>query len=231
MLTFRGLYAGTEQWVLPLSHDEVVHGKGSLLGKMPGDEGQRFANLRALLGGMFTQPGKKLLFMGTELASLREWDHDRALPWEQASEPLRQAFATYLRYLLALYRATPALWSNDTDPASFRWIDGSDTSASVLVYLRGDPAGEHVIVVQHLTPLVRQGYRIGLPTGAPYAELLNSDDARFGGSDVGNSNDVEPVEEPMHGQPFSARLTLPPLSCLILAPRSGNDERSQSVDG
>ena len=217
-LTFRGVYAGTEQWVLPLSHDEVVHGKGSLLGKMAGDETQRFANLRALLGGMFTQPGKKLLFMGTELASLREWDHDVQLPWEEGSEPMREAFARYLRDLLALYSTTPALWAGDPDPESFRWIDGSDAEAAVLAYLRGDPSGEHVVVVQHLSPVERHGYGLGLPSVGRYVELINSDGVRYGGSAAGNHGGVEPMEQPLHGMAYSARLTLPPLSCLILAP-------------
>ena len=209
---------GSERWVLPLSHDEVVHGKGSLLGKMAGDEWQRFANLRCLLAGMFTQPGKKLLFMGTELASFREWDHDRSLPWDEGSEPMRAAFARYLRELLALYRSTPPLWDADADPGSFRWIDADDRSNSVVAYLRLDGGGRHVAVVQNLTPVTRHRYRIGLPVAGVHAEALNSDATAYGGSGAGNPEGVVARAEPYHGLPWSADLTLPPLACLVLAP-------------
>jgi 1,4-alpha-glucan branching enzyme len=214
-LTFRGLYMRTEHFVLPLSHDEVVHGKGSLLGKMPGDEWQRFANLRTLLAAMYSQPGKKLLFMGTELAPEAEWNHDRALPWESSESGLRAAFGRYLADLGALYRSTPALWAADSDPDGFAWIDASDVEASVYSYIRR--AGEEaVVVVLNMTPVPRHDYRLGLPAAGRWVEALNSDSEHYGGSNVGNLGGVVTEEVGWHGQPTSATLTLPPLAALIL---------------
>jgi 1,4-alpha-glucan branching enzyme len=205
----------TEHFVLPLSHDEVVHGKGSLLGKMPGDDWQRFANLRTLLAEMYTQPGKKLLFMGTELAPEAEWNHDRALPWEMAGEPLRAAFGRYLADLGALYRSTPALWAAEPDPETFAWIDASDVEASVYSYIRraGDEA---VVVVLNMTPVPRHDYRLGLPAAGRWVEALNSDSEHYGGSNVGNLGGVLAEDVSWHGQPASASLTLPPLAALVL---------------
>jgi 1,4-alpha-glucan branching enzyme len=218
-LTFRSLYQYSEHFVLPLSHDEVVHGKGSLLGKMPGDEWQRFANLRCLLADVYTQPGAKLLFMGTELAPMEEWSHDRQLPWHQADDPPRAAFARYLADLGALYRSEPALWAADPDPDGFGWIDATDADASVYAYQRVDPAsGRRVAVVMNLTPLPRPGYRVGLPVAGRWDEVLNSDAELYGGSNVGNLGGVEAVAQPWHGQPASAELTLPPLGVLVLRP-------------
>ncbi|HEX2194989.1 MAG TPA: 1,4-alpha-glucan branching protein GlgB [Candidatus Limnocylindria bacterium] len=217
-LTFRGLYLHTEHFVLPLSHDEVVHGKGSLLRKMPGDEWQRFANLRALLAQMYTQPGKKLLFMGTELAPDTEWDHDQPLPWEIGEDGLRAAFGRYLADLGTLYRSTPALWAADPEPDAFAWIDASDVESSVYSYLRR--AGDEVAaVVLNMTPVPRDGYRLGLPSEGSWDEALNSDSEHYGGSNVGNLGGV--VADPMtwHGQPASALLTLPPLGAVILRHR------------
>jgi 1,4-alpha-glucan branching enzyme len=214
-LTFRGLYVNTEHFVLPLSHDEVVHGKGSLLGKMPGDDWQRFANLRTLLAEMYTQPGKKLLFMGSELAPDAEWDHDRRLRWEIGDEPLRAAFGRYLADLGALYRSTPALWAAEPEPETFAWIDASDVEASVYSYLRraGD---EQLVVVLNMTPVPRQGYRLGLPATGRWEEALNSDSEHYGGSNLGNLGGVLAEEVSWHGQPASASLTLPPLAALVL---------------
>ncbi len=214
-LTFRGLYMGTEHFVLPLSHDEVVHGKGSLLGKMPGDDWQRFANLRTLLAQMYTQPGKKLLFMGSELAPEAEWNHDRPLPWEIGDEPLRAAFGRYLADLGVLYRSTPALWAAEPEPETFSWIDASDVEASVYSYLRraGD---ETVVVILNMTPVPRYGYRLGLPVAGRWVEALNSDSEHYGGSNIGNLGGVLAEEESWHGQPASASLTLPPLAALVL---------------
>ncbi len=218
-LTFRGLYQYSEHFVLPLSHDEVVHGKGSLLRRMPGDEWQRFANLRCLLADLYTQPGGKLLFMGTELAPWDEWSHERSLPWHLADEPMRAGLARYLVDLCALYRSEPALWAADPDPDGFAWIDATDADASVYAYLRFDPAsGSRVAVVMNLTPLQRLGYRIGLPAGGRWAEVLNSDADAYGGSNMGNLGGVEAVAIPWHGLPFSAALTLPPLSVVVLRP-------------
>ncbi len=218
-LTFRSLYQYSERWILPLSHDEVVHGKGSLLGKMPGDEWQRFANLRCLLADCYTQPGGKLLFMGTELAPLEEWSHERSLAWELADEPMRAAFGRYLIDLGALYRAEPALWAADPDPEGFDWIDASDTDGAVFAYLRHDPAsGRRLAVVMNLTPVVREPYRVGLPVAGRWAVALSSDAAAYGGSGSGTLDGVQAVGETWHGQPASAELSLPPLGVLLLRP-------------
>jgi 1,4-alpha-glucan branching enzyme len=214
-LTFRGLYKDTEHFVLPLSHDEVVHGKGSLLGKMPGDEWQRFANLRILFAEMYTQPGKKLLFMGSELAPMQEWDHDRPLPWDSADDGLRAGFGRFLADLGALYRSAPALWAADVEPEGFAWIDASDVEASVYSYIRRAGA-EVVVVVLNMTPVPRHAYRLGVPSAGPWEEALNTDSAHYGGSNLGNLGGVLAGEPGWHGQPASAELTLPPLSALIL---------------
>jgi 1,4-alpha-glucan branching enzyme len=218
-LTFRGLYMHTEHYVLPLSHDEVVHGKGSLLNKMPGDEWRRFANLRCLIANQYTQPGRKLLFMGTELAPWREWNHDAALPWESTTEPMVAGFGRFLADLGALYRSTPALWRADEEASGFAWIDAGDIEASVISYLRR--AGEEVVaVIANLTPVPRFEYRIGLPRDGRWIEILNSDSGHYGGSNTGNLGGVFAASEAHHGQPASATLTLPPLATLILAPAS-----------
>jgi 1,4-alpha-glucan branching enzyme len=209
----------TEHFVLPLSHDEVVHGKGSLLGKMPGDEWRRFANLRCLLANMYGQPGKKLLFMGTELAPWTEWNADVSLDWSLADEPMRAGFARFLADLGALYLRTPALWEADPDPSSFRWIDASDVEASIFAFVRGSvDSGRFAVVIQNLTPVVRHGYRIGLPRAGAYEEALNSDSEHYGGSNVGNLGGIVAEAIPFHGLPASAELTLPPLATLILLP-------------
>jgi 1,4-alpha-glucan branching enzyme len=216
-LTFRGLYMFTEHFVLPLSHDEVVHGKGSLLGKMPGDEWQRFANLRCLYANMYMQPGKKLLFMGSELAPWEEWSHDRPLPWELEQEPMRAGLGRFLADLGALYRATPALWEADIEPGTFAWIDAGDVESSVVSWLRW--AGDEVVaVIANLTPVPRTGYRIGLPRAGHWDEALNSDSEHYGGSNMGNLGGVEAEPISHHGQPASAVLTLPPLATLVLRP-------------
>jgi 1,4-alpha-glucan branching enzyme len=216
-LTFRGLYMHTEHFVLPLSHDEVVHGKGSLLGKVPGDEWQRFANLRCLLANMYTQPGKKLLFMGTELAPEAEWNHDAPLAWELANDPQRDAFGRFLEDLGRLYAGTPALWAADPEPGSFAWIDASDVESSVFSYIRR--AGEQLaVVVQNLTPVPRFDYRLGVPAAGRWREALNSDSEHYGGSNVGNLGTLEASDQAWHGQPASLTLTLPPLATLILLP-------------
>jgi 1,4-alpha-glucan branching enzyme len=216
-ITFRGLYVNTEHFVLPLSHDEVVHGKGSLLNKMPGDEWQKFANLRVLLGEMFTQAGKKLLFMGSELAPPKEWDHERPLPWDSATEELRAGFGRFVADLGRIYRETPALWAADPEPGSFAWIDASDVESSVYSYVRRS-GEEQVVVVMNMTPVPRYGYRLGLPTAGHWEESLNSDSEHYGGSNVGNLGGVDAGEPGWHGQPASASLTLPPLSVLVLRP-------------
>jgi 1,4-alpha-glucan branching enzyme len=218
-LTFRGLYMHTEHYVLPLSHDEVVHGKGSLLNKMPGDEWRRFANLRCLIANQYTQPGRKLLFMGTELAPWREWNHDASLPWESATEPMVAGFGRFLADLGALYRSTPALWRADEEANGFAWIDAGDVEASVISYLRRAD-DEVVAVIANLTPVPRFEYRVGLPRDGRWIEILNSDSEHYGGSNMGNLGGVFAASEGHHGQPASAMLTLPPLATLILAPAS-----------
>ena len=216
-LTFRGLYAGTEHFVLPLSHDEVVHGKGSLLRKMPGDDWQRFANLRALLVNMWGQPGKKLLFQGAEIAPWEEWSHERALPWELLDAPMHGGMAHFIEDLGRVYLASPALWAADHEADGFAWIDASDVEASVYSWIRRG-GSEVAVVVLNLTPIPRHGYRLGLPAGGQWVEALNSDSEHYGGSNLGNLGGVEAVESPWHGQPFSAVVSLPPLSGLILRP-------------
>ncbi len=217
-LTFRALYMQTEHFVLPLSHDEVVHGKGSLLEKMPGDEWQRFANLRCLLANQYTQPGKKLLFMGTELAPWTEWDHDTPLPWQTADEPMRAGFGHFLADLGRLYQQEPALWGSDPDPETFAWIDAADVEGSVISYLRR--SGRSVVaVVQNLTPVPRFDYRLGLPQAGTWVEVLNTDSRHYGGSNVGNLGGLFAEEIASHGQPASVSLTLPPLATIILRPQ------------
>jgi 1,4-alpha-glucan branching enzyme len=217
LLTFRTIYAWTESFVLPLSHDEVVHGKGSLLGKMPGDAWQRFANLRLLYAYMVAQPGKKLLFMGAELGSIREWNHDASLDWHLAGEPLPAGLARFLADVLALYRDEPALHLLDAEPQGFEWIDCSDAINSVLALLRrGDPAGEPVVAVLNFTPLSRTNYRIGVPGGGFWREILNSDAPTYGGSGQGNFGGVEAAPLPLHGRSHSLTLTLPPLGAIFL---------------
>ncbi len=217
-LTFAMLYEHSERFVMPLSHDEVVHGKGSLLSKMPGDEWQKFANLRLLLAYQYTRPGKQLLFMGTELAPYDEWNHDASLDWHLADDPLRSGFARFLQDLATCYRERPELWRGDYDEDGFAWIDCDDRENSVISYVRRD-GNDHLVVVLNLTPVPRDDYRIGAPAAGRYDKLFCSDDPAYGGSGHGGetSHEVEPL--PFHGFPQSLRLAVPPLAALILAPR------------
>jgi 1,4-alpha-glucan branching enzyme len=229
-LTFRMVYAFTENFCLPLSHDEVVHGKGSLLAKMPGDHWQQMANLRALYGYQFGQPGKQLLFMGAELAQETEWDHDGSLPWWLLDRPDHRGMQAWVAHLNHLHRSEPALHERDFTPDGFQWIDASDTGASVLSWLRHparDDRGRattdgarEVLVVCNLTPVPRTDYRVGVPRGGHWEELGNSDAVEFGGSGTGNLGGLDARDEPAHGQPWSLPLTLPPLGVLFLAPVS-----------
>jgi len=219
-LTFGLLYAFTENFILPLSHDEVVHGKRSILGRMPGDRWQRFANLRAYYAFMYGHPGKKLLFMGNEFAQEKEWNHDRSLDWHLLGEADHQGVMNLVRDLNRLYRATPALHERDHDQAGFEWIDASDRDASIISFQRrGRHAGDHVVVVVNFTPVPRQGYRIGAPANVPYREIFNSDHARYGGSGLGNEGPLMPEPRHWHGHPQSLTLTLPPLGAIYLAPQ------------
>jgi 1,4-alpha-glucan branching enzyme len=212
-LTFRLLYAFTENFVLPLSHDEVVHGKGSLLGRMPGDDWQRFANLRALYGVMWAQPGKKLLFMGGELAQRGEWSHDGQLEWERLGEAPHQGVQRWVRDLNTAYRGVPALHELDCEPAGFAWIDCNDNEQSTLCWLRRSRAGTgSVVVACNFTPVPRQGFRIGVPAGGRWREILNSDATLYGGSGLGNLGGVDARPVPWHGQAHSLAIVLPPLA-------------------
>ena len=218
-LTFRSVYAATENFILPLSHDEVVHGKGSLLGKMPGDDWQKRANLRLLLGCEWTQPGKKLLFMGGEFGQQREWNHDRSLDWHLLDDPGHAGLARWVGDLNHAYRSEPALHAKDCDPAGFRWVEAADGEQSVLSYLRlGFEADKPILAAFNFTPVVRRNYRLGVPQGGTWKELLNSDATVYGGSGQGNFGEVEAVPFGSHGLPHSLTLTLPPLSMVLLKP-------------
>ncbi|MFO7855467.1 MAG: 1,4-alpha-glucan branching protein GlgB [Paracoccaceae bacterium] len=217
-MTFGLVYAFSENFVLPLSHDEVVHGKGSLLGKMPGDRWAKFANLRAYLGFMWGHPGKKLLFMGGEFGQEREWNHDRSLDWHLLEDPAHEGLRRLVRDLNALYRAEAALHRLDCAPEGFRWIEGGDADNNVLSFLRlSDDGAPPVAVVANMAPVLREGYRIGLPQAGAWREALNSDAEDYGGTGARNGR-LQATEAPMHGLPASAALTLPPLSTLFLTP-------------
>ena len=216
-ITFRSMYAFNENFLLPLSHDEVVHGKGSLVNKMPGDTWRKLANLRLLYGNMYAQPGKKLLFMGAELAQWTEWNHDSSLDWHLLDDPAHAGIAKWLEDLNRLYLEDPAMHEGDCNPFGFEWIDGSDADYSVIAFLRrGKGKGEPVVVVFNFTPVVREGYRIGVPGRGLWKEVLNSDAPEYGGSGVGNPDGVEAEPTPMHGRTHSLTLTLPPLGVLFL---------------
>ena len=213
-LTFPLVYAFSEHYTLPLSHDEVVHGKGSLWGKMPGDDWQKAANLRMLYGHMVGHPGKKLLFMGSEFGQRSEWNHDRSLDWHLLEEEEHSGVMKWVQDVFTLYRDHPALWKDEGD--GFEWIDHSDSEQSVVSYLRRGDNGETLVFVLNATPVVREGYRIGVPSHGIWQERLNSDDLRYGGSDVTNPPEIETTPARAHGRPASVILTLPPLSMLVL---------------
>jgi 1,4-alpha-glucan branching enzyme len=217
-ITFSIIYAYSEHFLLPFSHDEVVHGKGSLLNKMPGDKWQKFANLRLLLSYQFTHPGKKLLFMGSEIAPDNEWNFAASLDWHLLEEdPERQKFFRFVTDLLHLYRKLPALWQKDDDDTGFAWIDCHDHQNSILVYQRrGRNEADTLICVLNLTPLTHHCYRIGLPWSGDYSELFNSDAKIYGGSNQGNLGRITSTEVPFHDQTASAEITIPPLGALIL---------------
>jgi 1,4-alpha-glucan branching enzyme len=217
-ITFSIWYAFSENFVLPLSHDEVVYGKGSLLGKMPGDEWQQFANLRLLLGYMWTHPGKKLMFMGGELAQWREWNHDTSLDWHLLDAPLNRGVSDWIRDLNHSLTKEPPLTELDFDSAGFQWIDHADSERSVLGYIRRDVTGRPVVVLLNFTPIPRENYRVGVPWPGAWREILNSDATRYGGSGIGNLGRVDSSPVPAHGQFDSLTLTLPPLAAIALVP-------------
>ncbi|MDJ0786308.1 MAG: 1,4-alpha-glucan branching protein GlgB [Myxococcota bacterium] len=214
-LTFASLYEHSEHFLMPLSHDEVVHGKGSLLSRMPGDDWQRFANLRVLLAYQYTRPGKKLLFMGTELAPSGEWDAGASLDWRLGEDPRRARFARFLEALGALYHAHPCLWRSDPSPEGFHWVDCDNREESILVYLRRFYDDE-LLVVLNLTPAPRPDYRIGVPRPGVWRALLCSDYTEFGGSGYGGRLRTESEPAPLHGEADSIRIALPPLSATVL---------------
>ena len=217
-LTFSLWYAFTENFVLPLSHDEVVHGKGALIGRMPGDDWQKFASLRLLFGYMWTHPGKKLLFMGGEFGQRREWQHDESLEWHVLQYPLHAGVQRWVRDLNRLYRDTPALYELDFSDAGFSWIDCDDADVSVISFLRRDRSGGVVVVACNFTPVPRERYRIGVPRGGRWRELLNSDAGDYGGSGQGNLGSLDAAQIPSHGHGFSLHLRLPPLAVVVLTP-------------
>jgi 1,4-alpha-glucan branching enzyme len=214
-LTFSSMYAFTENFMLPLSHDEVVYGKGSLINKMPGDEWQQFANLRLMLGHMWAHPGKKLLFMGGEFGQRREWNHDAALDWRSLEHEPHRGLQRWVEDLNRLYRAKPALHAVDFDPAGFEWIYADDADNSVLSYLRKARDGSMVLVVANFTPLPRDNYLVGVPAAGRWRELLNSDATLYGGSGIGNLSASDTVPVASHGRFQSLNLRLPPLGILM----------------
>jgi 1,4-alpha-glucan branching enzyme len=216
-LTFRQLYAFHENFVLPLSHDEVVHGKGSLLARMPGAGQDEFASLRLLLGYMYAQPGKKLLFMGAELAQRKEWNHDASLDWHLAEAESHAGVMRFVADLNRIYRDEPALHELDCQPSGFEWVDCNDSEQSLLSLLRrGRSTDDLVLVVLNFTPVPRTNYRVGVPRAEAWYEILNSDAATYWGRGWGNFGAVEATPVPAHGRPHSLVLTLPPLGVLFL---------------
>jgi 1,4-alpha-glucan branching enzyme len=218
-LTFSLMYAFSENFILPLSHDEVVHGKGSLYGKMPGDRWQKLANLRALYAYMWAHPGKKLLFMGGELAQEQEWSHERSLDWHLLERREHAGIQALVRDLNRLYKNEPALWEVDSNPTGFWWIEPNDADHNVIAFARQSKNAERVLVfVANLSPVPRPAYRLGLPRACTWREAINTDSTHYGGSDVGNLGAVHPEPLPWHGQPVSAEVTLPPLAAVWLVP-------------
>ena len=216
-LTFAMLYHHNENFVLPLSHDEVVHGKGSLIGRMPGDDWQKFANLRTLLGYQWLFPGKKLLFMGGEFGQRAEWNENAQLDWWLlGAGPFHIGAQKFVADLNRLYQNSPALWQADYDHAGFQWIDCNDRENSVLSFLRQTADGRnHTVVILNLTPVLRPNYRLGVPLAGHWQEVLNSDAGLYAGSNAGNCGGVTAQPMPMHGQAASAEFTLPPLSVTV----------------
>jgi len=217
-MTFGLLYAFSENFILPLSHDEVVYGKRSLIGKMPGDRWRRFANLRAYFGFMWGHPGKKLLFMGGEIAQEREWNHDRELDWPLLQDPIHAGVQRLVRDLNRLYASEPALHQRDCEPNGFQWTVGDDRANSVFAFVRYAANNPPVVVVSNMTPVPRYGYRIGVPLDGTWREIFNSDSEFYGGSNIGNQGQVMTQAFPAHGQPYSVEIILPPLATIYLRP-------------
>jgi 1,4-alpha-glucan branching enzyme len=232
-LTFGMVYAYSEKFVLPISHDEVVHGKGSMYQKRPGDDWQKLANLRAYFGFMWTHPGKKLLFMGCEFAQLREWNHDASPEWELLDDPRHRGVQRLVRDLNQIYVTEPALHESDNEPAGFRWLIGDDADNSVFAFLRSSANAPTLLVVCNMTPVPRSGYRIGIPdtvdtaaettvgaAGNTWQEILNTDAAIYGGSNIGNGGALHSEAVTSHGHAHSLAMSLPPLSTLVFRKQS-----------
>ncbi|MBP8855847.1 MAG: alpha amylase C-terminal domain-containing protein, partial [Oscillospiraceae bacterium] len=234
-VTFSFFYAFSEQFVLPISHDEVVHGKCSLINKMPGEYEQKFAGLRTFYGYMMAHPGKKMLFMGQEFAQFIEWNEARELDWGLLKFEKHQQLLEFVKVLNAFYKETPAFWAEDYSWEGFQWLVPDDNTQSVIAFIRRDKAGHEVIAVCNFAPVLREGYRIGVPRAGTYHELLSSDDARFGGT--GTINGTRKAEKtPMHGQPYSIVLKVPPMATVYIsvptppakrAPRKGAAKSQQ----
>jgi 1,4-alpha-glucan branching enzyme len=221
LVTFSALYMHSENFILPFSHDEVVHGKGAMLDKMPGDPWQKFATLRTLYGYMYGHPGKKLLFMGSEFGQWREWSHDRSLDWHLLDDARHAGLRRYVQALNWHYQREPSLHQRDFDPEGFRWIDCNDNENSVVSIVRfARDVTDFTVMIFNFTPVPRAEYRIGVPGPGYYAELLNSDADTFGGGNVGNGGGVESEPVAAHGFDQSLRLTVPPLGCLLLKKRT-----------
>ncbi len=215
-LTFRGLYAFTENFMLPLSHDEVVHGKQSLLSKMPGDDWQKFANLRLLFGCQFGQPGKKLLFMGGEFGQWHEWNYDDSLDWHLTQWERHSGMQRWVADLNRAYRNESALHEMDCNPTGFAWVDCSDSDTSILSFLRSGHGDEIIVAAFNFTPVPRLYYKIGVPADGYWKEILNSDATEYGGSGMGNQGGVWAADHWWHGRPHTLYLTLPPLGVVFL---------------
>ena len=215
-MTFSIVYAWSENYILPLSHDEVVHGKGSLIGKMPGDDWQRFANLRAYLAFMWGHPGKKLLFMGGEIAQASEWNHDQSLDWHLLDQPRHLGMQQLVRDLNRLYREMPVLYQKDSSPGGFQWLDTGTRGEAVFAWLRrGQDPERFAVYICNLTPQTHFDFSLGVPRGGRFRECLNTDATIYGGSGQGNAGGVDTIEESRDGQPFTLSITLPPLATLV----------------
>ena len=212
------MYAFSENFILPLCHDEVVHGKGTIYSRMPGDHWQKLANVRALYAYQWAHPGKQLLFMGQEFAQVGEWSAERSLDWHLLEDGGHEGVQSLVRDLNYAYRDEPALWQRDGDPEGFFWIEANDAENSVVAFARTSREGRVLVCVMNLTPVPREGYRVGLPRGGRWREVLNTDAEIYGGSGVGNLGGVDAEELAWHGQQHSAALSLPPLGVLWFAP-------------
>jgi 1,4-alpha-glucan branching enzyme len=219
-LTFSMLYAYNENFVLPISHDEVVHGKGSLVSKMPGDRWQQLANLRAYLSFMWSHPGKQLLFMGSEFGQLSEWSQERGLDWWITEQPSHKSIQALVHSLNKVYLENPALWQLDHDWHGFTWIDGGHAEANALSFLRWDTEGNPIACVINFAGNPHENFKVGLPFDGEWVEIFNSDAAEFGGSGVGNQGKIVANGEGSHGQPHSADITVPPLAAVFFKPSS-----------